>query len=66
MEYVKTFSINECKKISLRSYKKISDSRDGIIPPITAEINDEKKIATILSLLKKIEEEIRRYYKFGE
>jgi len=65
MNYVTTFKIDKCEKIVLNSYKKMSDSRDGIKPK-SKEITDKAVLEKILALINKLPDEGTMMIKMGD
>lgn len=65
MQYTSTFQISSCDEITLQYYKKMSDSRDGVVP-VQAVIRDQETISRILSLLKQLPDEGDMMVKMGD
>lgn len=53
VDYVKTFKIDSCEKITIRYHKKMSDSGKGITPK-SKEITDKATIHQLLELINKL------------
>jgi len=65
MNYIETFKIKTCNKITLQYFNKMSDARDGKAP-IEKEIIDENKLKQILFLLNKLPDEGDMMVKMGD
>lgn len=64
MQYVETFKIEHCEKITIRYYNKMSDSNDGI-PPKSKDITDVETIYQLLSLINKLPDKGEIMIKMG-
>jgi hypothetical protein len=65
MNYVETFKIADCEKITLYYYEKMSDPRDGGTPK-TREITDRETITKLLALINKLPDEGEKMIKMGD
>lgn len=65
MKYAETFKIDNCEKIALSYYKKMSDKRDGFRPK-TAEITDKTILGKTILLLNKLPDKGDMMVKMGD
>ncbi len=65
MNYIETFKIDNCEKITLHYYKKMSDKRDGVSPK-SEEITDKTIFGKILLLMNKLPDKGEMMIKMGD